>query len=36
MSKIRTAGADLQRIQNRTYVKYATDKGEKIVLAFEK
>ena len=36
MSKIRTAGADLQRIQNRTYVKYATDKGEKIALALEK
>lgn len=36
MSKIRTAGADLQKINNRTCKKYATEKGEKIVLAFEK
>ncbi len=36
MSRVRTAGADLQKIANKTYAKYATEKGEKIVLALEK
>lgn len=31
-----TAGADLQKIANKTYAKYNTDKGEKIALALEK
>ncbi|MDE6101369.1 MAG: hypothetical protein K2F73_00110 [Ruminococcus sp.] len=36
MSRIRTAGADLRKIANKTYAKYTTEKGEKIVLALEK
>ena len=36
MSRIRTEGADLRKIANKTYAKYATEKGEKIVLALEK
>ena len=36
MSVIKTTGADLQKIANKAYAKYATDKGEKIALALEK
>lgn len=36
MNNIRTAGVELQKIQNKTYNKYSTEKGEKIVLALEK
>lgn len=36
MSVTKTTGADLQKIANKTYAKYTTDKGEKIALALEK
>lgn len=36
MSEMRTAGADIQRIQNRICKKIITDKGEIIVLTLEK
>ncbi len=36
MSVIKTTGADLQKIANKAYAKYATDKGEKSLLPLKK